>query len=512
VVLKLAGEPVVQFSDYVAVLARQKFLVLVVTLVGVALALGYSYGIAGPAYSSQATVLVRPVLDRPFNPGTGGIDKVLNMGTEKTLATSTAVAQMVKDTLKLPDDVTTIAGRATAQTVGTTQLLVISYSDTTKLAAQRGAQAFAEAYLRFQSQSATKSRDDIRANLVRPLQALDDQINAVRADIAKAAATPLNPELAVDQARLAELQHQAQQYDASLAALDVIDVTDTGAIVSPATLPTKPLSPRPKLYTAMGAVVGLLLGLLGAFFRDRLGGALRDRADLEDHLGAPVLATIPRTRRRGNVSLATLSRPDSVASTNYRILRAQVLAMASRRGLKIVMVASSAGEDGRSAVAANLAVSLAQVGKRVVLVSADLRHSRTHQYFGLDRDRGLANVLAGEIHPDDAAQHPLAVERLRVYTAGRPDGSGDDLLESDNMRRFVDISRLDADFVVIDAPPALDGTASGCLALATLADGIVLVADARRTHRDHVARVHEQFAQIGAQVLGGVMSNAKDEN
>ena len=145
----------------------------------------------------------------------------------------------------------------------------------------------------------------------------------------------------------------------------------------------------------------------------------------------------------------------------------------------------------------------------MVFVSADLHHSRAHQYFDVDGSRGLANVLNGEMPALDAAQRPFGVERLAVFTAGRPDREGDDLLGSDAMRRFLDVSRIDADFVVIDAPPALD--TSGCLALATLADGIVVVADARRTHRDDVARTQKQFEQIGAQVLGGVMSNGKDQ-
>ena len=507
--LKIAGETSIQLSDYLAVIARKKFVLFVSVVVGVALALGYSYGIASPAYSSQASVLVQPVLDRPFNPGTGGIDKSLNMGTEKTVATSTAVAQIVKDTLKLPDDVTVIAGRASAQTVGTTQLLVITYTDSTKLAAQRGAQAFAEAYLKFKAGAAAKSRDDIRANITKPLQALDDQINALRADIAKVAATPNNPALAVGQTRLQDLQQQAQQYNDALAALDLVDVNDTGSIVSPAAMPQKPLSPRPKLYVAIGAVVGLLIGVTLAFFTDRLGGRLRDDIDLEDHLGAPLLVSIPRMRRgRGRPALATMNHADSPAGQAYRILRAKVLAQAQRGGLKTVLVASSTGGDGGGIVAANLAVSLAQVGKRVVFVSADLRHSQAHQYFDVDRDRGLANVLNGELPALDAAQRPFGVERLSVYTAGRPDREGDDLLGSDAMRRFLDASRIDADFVVIDAPPALE--ASGCLALATLADCVLVVADARRSRREAVARTQKQFEQLGAPVLGAVLSNAGD--
>jgi succinoglycan biosynthesis transport protein ExoP len=507
--LKLAGDTSIQLSDYIAVLSRRKFVLFASVVVAVSLALGYSYGIAKPSYASQATVLARPVLDHPFNPGTGGIDKALNMGTEKTVATSNAVAQIVKDTLKLPDDVTTIAGRANAQTVGTTQLLTITYTDTTKAAAQRGAQAFAEGYLKFKAELATKSRDDIRTNITRPLQALDDQINALRSDIAKLAATPNNPALALGQTRLQDLQRQATQYNDALASLDLVDVGDTGSIVSPAVLPQKPLSPRPKLYVAIAAVVGLLTGVLIAFFSDRLGGRLRDPLDLEDHLGAPLLVSIPRSKRGRRPTLATLSPDENSAGRAYRILRAKVLAQAQRGGVQTVLVAGSTGSDGGSGiVAANLAVSLAQVGKRVVFVSADLHHSQAHRYFDVDNDRGLANVLNGELPPFDAAQRPFGVERLAVFTAGRSQTEGDDLLGSDAMRHFLDTFRVDADFVVIDAPPALE--ASGCLALAPLADGILVVADARRTRRETVARTQLQFAQLGAPLLGAVMSNSKE--
>jgi receptor protein-tyrosine kinase len=143
----------------------------------------------------------------------------------------------------------------------------------------------------------------------------------------------------------------------------------------------------------------------------------------------------------------------------------------------------------------------------VVFVSADLRNSQAHQYFDVDGNRGLANVLNGELPAPDAAQRPAGVERLAVYTAGRLEADGENLLGSDAMRRFLDARRLDADFVVIDAPPALE--ASGCLALAPLADGVLVVADARRTRRDAVARTQLQFAQLGAPVLGAVMSNSR---
>jgi len=125
-------------------------------------------------------------------------------------------------------------------------------------------------------------------------------------------------------------------------------------------------------------------------------------------------------------TLVTMQHPNGAASEAYRALRTRVLVMAERQGLKTIMVASPTGEDGKTAIAANLAVSLAQVGKRVVLLSADLRGSKVHQYFGLDNERGLSNVLAGEMPPWEAVQQsgrpraPLGVrQRPGPGPAGR---------------------------------------------------------------------------------------------
>jgi non-specific protein-tyrosine kinase len=201
-----------------------------------------------------------------------------------------------------------------------------------------------------------------------------------------------------------------------------------------------------------------------------------------------------------------MQHPNSPASEAYRALRTRVLVMAERQGLKTIMVASPTGEDGKTAIAANLAVSLAQVGKRVVLLSADLRGSKVHQYFGLDNERGLSNVLAGEMPPWEAVQEPAGLERLWVFGSGPVPAQPAELLQSDLMRELLAERRKVADFVIIEAPAALN--ASDCLALAPLVDGILVVADAKHTDRDEVEQVRIQFEQVGGRVVGAVMSNA----
>ncbi|HWB36787.1 MAG TPA: CpsD/CapB family tyrosine-protein kinase [Rugosimonospora sp.] len=394
----------------------------------------------------------------------------------------------------------------TASVIGATQLLDVACKGRTKAGAQACAQAAAESYLEFKAQEATRQRDD-RVNAANAALA---PINLQIVDATKRLAsnpveTPANAEA---DATVRRLQDQAKPYRQVLADMAKLNVNDPGAVVSAAGRPGAPASPKPKTNAMLGSFFGLFLGLLFAFGRDRVDNRLRGRVDLEEYLRAPVLATVPRTRRNGRTAptLVTMQHPNSPASEAYRALRTRMLVMAERQGLKTIMVASPTGEDGKTAIAANLAVSLAQVGKRVVLLSADLRGSKVHQYFGLDNERGLSNVLAGEMPPWEAVQEPAGLERLWVFGSGPVPAQPAELLQSDLMRELLAERRKVADFVIIEAPAALN--ASDCLALAPLVDGILVVADAKHTDRDEVEQVRIQFEQVGGQVVGAVMSNA----
>jgi capsular exopolysaccharide synthesis family protein len=384
--------------------------------------------------------------------------------------------------------------------------MTISCTDTAQAAAQACAQAFADSYLQYRTQQAAAARDARVASANAALAPIDAQIVAATQQLATA---PVNSAAAATaQESLRSLGNQAAPYRQTLGDMARLNVNDPGVVVSPANRPDSPAGFTPPFLGVLGGLLGLVLGLLLAFGRDRVDNRLRGRVDLEEYLRAPVLATVPRTRRNGRTAptLVTMQHPNSPASEAYRALRTRVLVMAERQGLKTIMVASPTGEDGKTAIAANLAVSLAQVGKRVVLLSADLRGSKVHQYFGLDNERGLSNVLAGEMPPWEAVQEPAGLERLWVFGSGPVPAQPAELLQSDLMRELLAERRKVADFVIIEAPAALN--ASDCLALAPLVDGILVVADAKHTDRDEVEQVRIQFEQVGGQVVGAVMSNA----
>jgi capsular exopolysaccharide synthesis family protein len=168
------------------------------------------------------------------------------------------------------------------------------------------------------------------------------------------------------------------------------------------------------------------------------------------------------------------------------------------------MVASANAGEGKSTTAANLAVVLADSGKRVVLISADLRKPRLHRFFGLETEPGLSNALAGESTVWDTLQAPQ-VENLRVMVSGPVPARPTELLQSEAMGELVADLRDVSDFVIIDTSPILP--VADALVLAPLVDGILLVADASITTRSAVTHTRELLDQVDARLVGAVFND-----
>jgi Mrp family chromosome partitioning ATPase len=143
----------------------------------------------------------------------------------------------------------------------------------------------------------------------------------------------------------------------------------------------------------------------------------------------------------------------------------------------------------------------------VALVSADLRSPDLHRYFGVGNDRGLSNVLVGELAPSDAVHELPGLETLQVLPAGPAVAEPTDLLASGPMRVVLEERSEVADFVVVEAPPALE--AAEALTLAPMVDGIVVVADAQQSTRGELAEVGDQFRLVGGNVVGAVLCNLR---
>jgi capsular exopolysaccharide synthesis family protein len=182
-----------------------------------------------------------------------------------------------------------------------------------------------------------------------------------------------------------------------------------------------------------------------------------------------------------------------------------VMVAADRHDVKTILISSALEGEGKSTTAANLAVVLAQGGKRVVLVSADMRRPRLHEFFGLENDRGLAEILTHKMPAWEGLQES-GVENLWIFTSGQVADAPAELLTSDRMIDFISERREVVDFIVIDSPPLL-AVADG-LELAARVDGVLYVADAQHTPRGALKEARRQLEWVGARVLGAVLNDA----
>jgi capsular exopolysaccharide synthesis family protein len=481
------------------VLWSQRGLLATMTLLG--LVGGAAFGMVAlrPAYESAAQVLVHPI-----TAGTSKSPEPISsaaMGTERELVFADGVAVLVQQRTGWPDSPADLRRRLHVSIEGGTQTMSIRYRADNPARAQMGAQIFAESYLAYRADLAEATRDGSRQSLEAALRDVSDRMAGLRNSLAS---TPAGAQAASE-----TVLEEAAPFQARLAEVTAIAPHAAGTVVSPARVPTSLSGAGPVGAGGAGALLGLLAGLSLAFFRKATDLRIRGRADLEAELGAPVLGAVPRTRREGQAetALVTLTVPDGPAAEAYRGVRARILAMSDRWGLKTLMVAGPMPGSATTAIAANLAVSMASTGRRVTLVSADLRSPDLHHYFGLENDRGLSNVLVGELAPSDVVHEPPGLATLQVLPAGPAIGEPTDLLESGSMRVVLEERSEVADFVVIEAPPALE--AAEALTLAPMVDGIVVVADAQQATREDVAEVGDQFRLVGGNVVGAVLCNLR---
>ncbi|MCM4077848.1 CpsD/CapB family tyrosine-protein kinase [Paractinoplanes hotanensis] len=257
------------------------------------------------------------------------------------------------------------------------------------------------------------------------------------------------------------------------------------------------------LWLAAGAVAGLLLGLISAYAVARRRDRLRGRADYEQQTGLPVLATIPRARRSrgpGAPLPVMLRSPGSADAEAYRYLRARLEPLLGRPAT--VLIAGGRDGEGRSTTAANLAVALAQSGRRVVLVDADVRRPALHLMFDLSRDRGLTNVLTGR-HRLTETLAAGAIVNLRVLAVGAERDNSADLLAGGGLTGLLHELKEQCDVVVLDSPALLE-VADG-LGPAACADQILVVTDYRRATRADAVRVAAELEHVAPGRVSAVL-------
>ncbi len=206
-------------------------------------------------------------------------------------------------------------------------------------------------------------------------------------------------------------------------------------------------------------------------------------------------------------NLVTLTEPRSKASEAYRTLRTNLMFSGIDAALKTVVITSPAPGAGKSSAAANLAVTLAQSGKRTILVDCDLRRPSQHIVWGLEQEPGLTSMMLDD--GNSLSLQTVDIDNLSVLTSGPLPTYPADLIGSGKLDDVIEKLAAQADFVLFDAPPVNAVTDAALLALKL--DGTLLVLKAGQTRRDHAERAKEQLERVNARILGALLMNARSE-
>jgi len=274
--------------------------------------------------------------------------------------------------------------------------------------------------------------------------------------------------------------------------------------VQPAALPRVPVSPNKKLDLALGLLAGLALGVGLAVLRDNLDTTVGDRDEVAALVGAPVLAGFREDEKVKDRPLIVSDESFSPRAEAFRQLRSNIRYLSVDSSVKSFVVTSSIESEGKTTVAANLAIALAQSGEHVILVDADLRRPMVGELLGLNPAVGLTNVLVGTTHIDQALQTWRQNLTLRVLTSGPTPPNPSELLGSQRMHELLETLLQRATVVVFDTPPLLPVTDAAVLG--SLTDGALLVARVGHTKREALASSVESLKRVNAHVMGVVLN------
>ncbi|HJU53678.1 MAG TPA: polysaccharide biosynthesis tyrosine autokinase [Pyrinomonadaceae bacterium] len=293
--------------------------------------------------------------------------------------------------------------------------------------------------------------------------------------------------------------------------------------------PQAPVGPKRLLNTGIAFMLSLGFGVGLAVFLGYLDNSVHSADDVEKILPLPMLASIPAVGGRGRKLLPSVISQKSNGNGHhhelllngnapaplmeaYRQLRTHMLLSKGHAKMKSLLVTSSVPGEGKTTMAVNTAISLARTGALVLLIDADMRKPRLHKIFGLENEDGLSTILSDEVGDVEALKVIKHHEKsgVDVLTSGPVVAEATEYLGSDQMRKLVSTFRFTYDFIVIDSPPVAY-FADGVL-LSALVDGVVLVVNSGESVRDTVRQAYQVLQDVGANIYGVVLNNAKGVN
>lgn len=267
--------------------------------------------------------------------------------------------------------------------------------------------------------------------------------------------------------------------------------------------PTEQVAPNIKKYLALGLGAGLIIGAIAALLRELLDVTVRTAETASALVNAPVIGAIDHDSSTKKAPLIIGDKATSVRAEAFRQLRTNLNYIGSVEAVDVLVVTSSVPLEGKSTVAADLALTLAEAGSRVLLVDADLRRPRVSDLFGLEQAVGLTNVLVGQLRVSDAIQH-WGSEGLDVLTSGGLPPNPTELLGAEAMAVVMRELRAKYDKIIIDAPPVLP--VADAMVTSELADGVLFIVRHGKTTRPTLRMAAQALHGVNARIVGVVLN------
>jgi non-specific protein-tyrosine kinase len=467
-----------------------------------------------PKYAATATLLISP------SSGSGTLDynsvltaERLSKTYQKLAKNRTVLDQVIAD-LQLPMDADELSGQIRTRADGETQLLEITATDADPARAAAIANKTAEKFQAYVVDELSHASEEKLGQIEATVADLKTQIDGTRAEIDTLTARPDAADPSVQSQidalteRLANLEGTYGQLVALAANLNANAAAagDQITVAVPAVAPKYPFAPNRAVNIMLGLIAGLILAAAAILLLEYLDNTVKSISDFGALVGAPLLSTVMAIPKlsQGRKQLFVLEHPKGGASESIRLLRTNIEFASATKEIAVLGITSANPGEGKSTMAANLAVTLAQAGFVTALVDADLRRPSQHRIFGAGNDRGLSNLLSSPDRPWDWASHQTMLPNLTLVPAGPLPPNPADLLSLERMRELLVEMRQTFDVIVLDTPPIL--VVSDPLIVAAHADGMILVAKSGKTRLDALKRAAATMQRGAVRIIGVIVN------
>lgn len=492
-----------ELRAYLSILNRRKWLVILSVLAGTLIAVILTV-LATPQYTASSTVRVLTI-------GSGAIttarpDIIYTerlVATYSRILTGNTVGQQIKRDLNLETKPT-----ITVQNIPGTELIRISAEapdpEDARDVANAAAEFLVNANREFYSGGTGQSLQQILSEQLQTAEAERDRAREeYEATLAASPQNELSIAIARDALELRERTYTSLLTQYETARLEEAVQANAISIVEPAQAPSRPSKPNPLVNIALGFALGLVTGVGLAFLAENLDTTLYTTDQIEAATQIPMVGQIPASKE--DLTIARLGSGQYPQLESFRRLRTNILASGDN-GSQVVLLTSAKRGEGKSTVSSNLAVTIAQSGREVVVVDCDLRLPTVHKLFDLPNKRGLTNILAGEVTYDEAIQYS-AFPRVQVISSGPLPPNPTELLGSQRMVDLIEQLKDKFDFIVLDTPALL--SVADAAVLAPAVDNVILVVAQSQTRRGDVQSVLQQLANVRVKSMEVVVNRAE---